>query len=350
MSCAPDSNPILIAGAGPTGLVLAISLLKQGVPVRLIDKGSTYRVGYKGSGIMPRSLELYHLLGFLPTVLEVGAGQVICKTYLPNGENCQEAALRDHLEKNHGFNVELGTELVSFEQHDNGVKARLLKMTSSNGEQVEEIFDTPYLVGADGAHSVVRKQLGLSFLGGEKFEITMVVGDIWAKGLDNIYWHTCGDRTNGLITMRAFESHDGRFNFMVAGKDVDTALSGSSREGFIKTFENITGRTDIEFGELIWLSIYTPKVRMINKFSEGRAFVVGDACHIHSPMGGQGLNTGIPDAFNLGWKLGLVHKGLAPPRLLDSYSLERAPVVAAMLDKTTELTKSAFALRPGDAV
>ncbi len=101
-------------------------------------------------------------------------------------QDCQEAALRDHLEKNHGFNVELGTELVSFEQHDNGVKARLLKMTSSNGEQVEEIFDTPYLVGADGAHSVVRKQLGLSFLGGEKFEITMVVGDIWAKGLDNI--------------------------------------------------------------------------------------------------------------------------------------------------------------------
>ncbi|KAF9017765.1 hypothetical protein BDZ89DRAFT_1103732 [Hymenopellis radicata] len=365
MSCAPNSNPILIAGAGPTGLVLAISLLKQGVPVRLIDKESTYRVGYKGSGIMPRSLELYYLLGFLPTVLALGTGQTIRKTYLPNGESTtkelidlventpdrpfvhrQEAALRDHLEKTFGFSVELGTELVSFEQHDNGVKARLIKKTP-DGEQVEDIFDTPYLVGADGAHSVVRKLLGLSFLGGEKFEVTMVVGDIWVKGLDNGYWHTWGDRINGMITMRAFETHDGRFNFMVAGKDVDTALAGSSREGFIQTFEKITGRTDIEFGDLIWLSVYTPRVRMANKFSEGRVFVAGDACHIHSPIGGQGLNTSIQDAFNLGWKLGLVHKGLAPPRLLDSYSFERVPVVAAMLDKTTELTKSAFALKPG---
>ncbi len=94
-----------------------------------------------------------------------------------------EATLREHLEKTFGLSVELNTELVSFEQYDRGVKARLVKK-APNGEGVEEVFDTPYLVGADGAHSIVRKQLGLSFLGGEEFDTTVVVGDIWAKGLD----------------------------------------------------------------------------------------------------------------------------------------------------------------------
>ncbi|KAF9017766.1 hypothetical protein BDZ89DRAFT_1074518 [Hymenopellis radicata] len=371
MSSQSKLNPILIS---------AISLLKQGVPVRLIDKESNYRVGFKGSGVMPRSLELYNLLGLLPKVQALSGGQRPRKTYLPNGEftvndvidfmentpdkpfinpvmlaqDRHEATLREYLEKTFGFSVELDTELVSFEQYDHVVKARLVKKTP-NGEAVavEETFDTPYLVGADGAHSIVRKQLGLSFLGGEKFETTMVVGDIRATGLDYTHWHTWGNRRSGMVTMRAFETNDGRFNFLCGGKEVDTAVAGGSREGFIKTFQKISGRTDIEFGELIWLSVFTPSVRMAGKFSEGRVFVAGDACHIHSPMGGQGLNTGIQDAFNLGWKLGLVHKGVAPPRLLDSYSLERTLVVAAMLDKTTELTKSAYGLstfKPGTIV
>ncbi|KAF9052492.1 hypothetical protein BDZ89DRAFT_429705 [Hymenopellis radicata] len=390
-------SKVLIVGGGLTGLVLALSLLQNGIPVRLIDKLSSYRVGFKGSAIQPRTLEVYQRLGILPEILAISMRMAPAKVHLPNGQSlvfemftaledlpdrpyvCRVSPLlrrvidvfleqpqllepgspreflRNHIMKNYGCQVELGTELVSFEQDERGVVARLRKH-HTDGSNTEEIFWTPYLMGADGGHSIVRKIAGLQFLGDMKSEGTAVVGDIYVKsGADPNFWNMWGDRSTTMVSLRADERKDGRYNVMMAGVALDTALATSSREELIRAFQHATGATDIVFGDLVWLSQFkyvvgrclgvipaylslSVRMGMLETFQSGRVFVGGDACHVHSPAGGQGLNTSVQDAFNLGWKLALVLKGLSPQSLLETYSLERVPVVAAMLQKTKHLT------------
>ncbi|KAG7094576.1 hypothetical protein E1B28_005403 [Marasmius oreades] len=130
---------------------------------------------------------------------------------------------------------------------------------------------------------------------------------------------------------------DDRFTFTIGGDRVDLERVSSSKGEFIKAFQDITGRTDIEFGDLIYMGTWRLNIRMTDKFRERRVFIAGDAAHVHSPMGGQGLNSSVQDAVNLGWKLALVQRGLSPVSLLDSYTEERLPVIASMLGKTTEL-------------
>ncbi|KAJ3993039.1 FAD binding domain-containing protein [Lentinula boryana] len=378
------SATVLIAGAGTSGLALALSLLRNGLSVRIVEKQLHFHPGERGAGLQSRTLELYKFLGILPDILERSASETTLRNvqYLsaPDdgkpprivhaaqesknsparplvetrflGQNRHEQLLREHILAEYGVQVELGTELQSFEQHPDHVVARLAKIVDSN--PVEETVSVNWLVGADGARSVVRKQLGLSFLG-ESPEMEAVTGDIHVigetlkqdQGDGLLVWIRPDDTPAGFMRPCLVPGKN-LFQFIILGnKDLDLVKISSSREEMIKAFHEITGKRDIEFGELVWMGLWKPNIRMVDSFGNGRVFVVGDAAHVHSPTGGQGMNSGVQDSFNLAWKLALVEKGAAPVSILKSYSDERTPVIASMLNMTTELFRKELAPKPG---
>ncbi|TFK73744.1 hypothetical protein BDN72DRAFT_875643 [Pluteus cervinus] len=367
---------VLIAGGGSSGLVLALTLVKHGIPVRIIEKEANHRVGQRGTGIMPRSLELHEFLDTLPDIEERATliphfafygedGKTVVKStemspYVeptpaiphPNplmlGQDAQEAILRAHL-KQHGCEVELSTELLSFTQADDGVIATIAKRTGQS--QVEETVKYSYLVGADGAHSRVRKMLGINFRGETKTAESIVTGDIFVESGEEVLnrndWHAWGEPSSKMMSLRPAGKGGKLFTLLAMGLDYDQgdishAYMSSSREAFIDEFYKVTGRRDIVFGDTVWLSTWRPNIRMVDQFSVGRVFLVGDAAHCHSPTGGQGMNSSIQDSWNLAWKLALVTKGQAKPSLLDSYTQERLPVIAEMLRKTTQILNTSF--------
>ncbi|KAF9478246.1 hypothetical protein BDN70DRAFT_880202 [Pholiota conissans] len=369
MSKPNASPPILIVGGGPSGLVLALALLHNGVPVRIIEKNAMPRLGQRGAGIMPRSLELFTSLRIIEEVMSSAILTPPVRLYkMPEGiEVVHEFEMsprrsptannpylnpvmlgQDKLEKifhnalaAFGCSVELGTELLSFVQTDGRVRAKLIKRGMSqdmdSGEIEETMFE--YMIGADGARGVVRKQLGLSFLGETRHVENFVVGDIIVEGLSQKYWHMWGEASDVLISLRATETPK-LFNFVIGGRNVNYPRLAQNEDELKKCFYENTGRrTDLTFVEIPWMSQYTPNIRMVEKFGFGRVYVTGDAGHVHSPTGGQGMNTGIQDSFNLGWKLALVVKGIADHSLLDTFSEERIPVIAEMIAQTTKLLK-----------
>ncbi|KAF8178161.1 FAD binding domain-containing protein [Mycena galopus ATCC 62051] len=363
---------VLIAGAGPSGLILAFILLQNGVSVRIIDKETNHRIGSRGAAIQPRTLELYDILGILPNIRKAGVpippmekyergelksmGSIILSPNLeptpdtpyPNVHNIRqdyhEDILRAYLEKL-SCSVELGTELVSFEQFPDRVVARIVK-TDSDGSHHEETTTFDWLVGTDGAHSVVRRQLGLCFLG-ETREGDVALGDIIVEeGLDPKSWHMWQEPPKLLILRSGSTSN--MFMFLCSGHSHDLTDKTMTREEFIEHFYALTDRRDVKFGPATWLSTWRPNIRMVDNMRVGRAFIAGDAAHCHSPTGGQGLNSSVQDAANLGWKLALVQKGLAPPALLDTYSEERLRVIAQMLKLTTDLYVNTFKGKTND--
>ncbi|KAF5338052.1 hypothetical protein D9758_014255 [Tetrapyrgos nigripes] len=367
--------PVLIVGAGPSGLILALSLLRNDVPVRIIEKKLEYSIGQKGAGIQPRTLEMFKFLGILPEMLKeatrlpkmehwsspqgkepisvgdfgLNVEDTPAKPYhnmVAIGQDVQEGILRSVIEKGYGVHVELGSELRSFEQHEDHVTTSIAKVgKGGDGDAVVEEVEVSYLVGCDGARSVVRKQLGLIFVGDTPSIPASLLGDIHiVKGLDNSCMRMWGQMTGKAVLLRPYtiEKPDNRFFFIIGGPGIDAEKLLASREEFISTFYEITGRTDIEFGEMISQAVYRPNTRMVNKFGEGRVFVAGDSAHVHSPSGAQGLNSSFADSINLAWKIALVHKNLSPPTILETYSKERLPVIATMLNKTTELFKKSL--------
>ncbi|KAG0702987.1 FAD binding domain-containing protein [Suillus ampliporus] len=357
--------PVLVVGAGPAGLVAALTLLQNGIPVRIIDKDPSPRIGQRGPGIWPRSLELFNFLN-VPEVNDLGKPAPITRSYKPGtleplgessmvphmepspaipfhipkmiGQQLLDVILRRHLEK-FSCSVEMGTELRSFEQSEEGITTVLAK----NG--ILETFDTKWMIGADGAKGVVRKQLGLTFLGETRDDTRLVTGDIRLKGvgLDRVYWHRFGNFRERAITLRPTDEvgEDG-WQFFIFGQDLDLTKIAQSEELVFETIASLIP-TEVTFNKLVWVSEFRANIRMVNKFSEGRVFVAGDAAHVHSPTGGQGLNSSVQDAFNLGWKLALVEKGLADKSLLETYNAERLPVISEMLEVTTSILNQTVA-------
>jgi 2-polyprenyl-6-methoxyphenol hydroxylase-like FAD-dependent oxidoreductase len=355
--------PVLVVGAGPAGLVAALTLRQNDIPVRIIDKDPNPRIGQRGPGIRPRTFELFNFLN-VPEVNDLAKPYLLIRYYKPGTLECEkevsmiphmertpaipfhaaklmgqqflEVILRRHLEKFSCF-VEMGTELRSLEQSDEGVTAVLAK----NG--ILETFETKWVIGADGAKGVVRKQLGLTFLGETRDDVRMVTGDIRLKGvdLDRAYWHQFGNINRGLSLRPTDEIGEDGWHFSIFGHDLDLTKVAESEELIFETIASVIP-TEITFNKLVWVSMFMANIRMVNKFSEGRVFVVGDAAHVHSPTGGQGLNSSVQDAFNLGWKLALVEKGLADKSLLDTYNAERLPVISEMLELTTTILNRAL--------
>ncbi|KAJ7167514.1 FAD binding domain-containing protein [Mycena filopes] len=347
---------VLIAGAGPSGLVLAISLRQNGVPVRIIDKEPGPHVGNRGAGIMPRTLELYATLGILDDILSNARalvpmamydhGQLVPKSTLllvehheptpdvphPNtlalNQDRHEEILRAYLEKL-ACTVEFGTELRSFEQSGESVVARTLK-TAADGTESEETTE-------DGAHSSVRRQLGLSFLGETRTDKLQALGDIEVEeGLGSDFWHMWNAGAKMILLMQTRNASSKVFTFIYSNRSDKLEDVPSTRDAFVEEFYEVSGRRDVKFGKAAWLSKYRANIRMVDKLRDGRVFVAGDAAHCHTPSGGQGPELLRPRLRPISaGSSRSCHKGLAPTSLLDTYNEERLRVIAFMLDLTT---------------
>ncbi|KAG1722264.1 FAD binding domain-containing protein [Suillus lakei] len=359
--------PVLVVGAGPAGLVAALTLLQNDIPVRIIEQDINPRIGQRGPGIWPRSLELFNFLG-VSEVNDLGkpfpsirgyklgvAEHTHIESMVPRTENTPaipfnvpkfmgqqllDVILRRHLDK-FSCSVECGTELRSFKQSDEGVIAVLAK--KQGDDEILETFDTKWMIGADGGKSVVRKQLGIMFPGETKAEFRILTGDIrlTGVGLDRTYWHRFGDYNDKCVSLRPTDEigEDG-WHFLILGRDIDLTELSQNEELIFEIISSMSP-VEISFNKLVHSSEYRVNIRMADKFSKGRVFLAGDAAHIHSPTGAQGLNSGVQDSFNLGWKLALVEKGLADSSLLETYNEERLPVITEMLDMTTSILKHA---------
>ncbi|KAF7793062.1 hypothetical protein EIP86_004167 [Pleurotus ostreatoroseus] len=363
-------STVLISGAGPSGLVLALTLAKNGVPVRIIEKDREFHQGQRGAGAQPRTIEIYNYLGIAENIIKVGQpmkpfavyklpeGTEIIKTFsmmenrpsTPSipfanvvmiGQHAAQGILRDHLAR-YNVVVERSTELVDFEQDEQGVVAHLVK--HDGDKDVQESVQVSYLVGADGARSVVRKKLGLTFLGVTRPTEHLIVADIEITGLSPDYWHTWGDFATRTVVLMPTERPN-VFSVFGGGVDADIQVALKDRDGLVDYILGVSNRHDLKFGEVLYFSEWRPNVRMVNKFGEGKVFVVGDAAHVHSPTGGQGLNSGIQDSFNLGWKLSLVCNSLSSPSILGAYNSERLPIIQDMLERTTKLLDKTLTYR-----
>jgi 2-polyprenyl-6-methoxyphenol hydroxylase-like FAD-dependent oxidoreductase len=333
---------VLIAGAGPTGLTLACELARRGVPFRIIEAAPGPQPGSRGKGIQPRTLEVFDDLGIVDRVIANGRLAMPIRSTGPDGQVRMsgtetlgdrpdipypaslitpewriEEALRLRLAE-FGGAVEFGTTLSSFEQSDAGVTAVVLK------DGAAETITAQWLVGCDGGHSVVRKQAGIAFDGETRDAVRMAIADVAVDGLDRDAWHMWR-HDEGLVTLCPLPSTD-LFQYQASiapGQDPDLGVANLQA-----ILQRRSGRTDIRLHDPEWTSLWRANIRIVDRYREGRVFLAGDAAHIHSPAGGQGMNTGIQDAHNLGWKLAAA---AASPALLDTYDAERRPIGAGVL-------------------
>ena len=350
------SPEVLICGAGAAGLTLAMELARRGVPFRLIEKMHMAFPGSRGKGIQPRTQEVFEDLGILDRLFATGGVYPPQREYRADGSHTEspvteqegatpaepyhqpllvpqfltEGVMRDRLAEL-GHRPAFGCELVGFVQDESGVTARL---SSAAGE---ETLRVRYLVGADGGRSFVRQALDIGFPG-ETLGVRAVVADVLLTGLDRDAWHRFN--AGGMQAQLSLCPLAGTEMFQLQAAiplqgDVDL-----SAEGLAAMVAERSGRDDIHIHAVTWASAFNMHARLAERYRVGRVFLVGDAAHIHPPTGGQGLNTSVQDAYNLGWKLAAVCVG-APNDLLDSYEAERRPIAAAVLGLSKKLLDDA---------
>jgi 2-polyprenyl-6-methoxyphenol hydroxylase-like FAD-dependent oxidoreductase len=331
------ARPVLIVGAGPTGLVLALWLTRLGIAVRIIDKTAEPGTTSRALAVQARTLEFYHQVGLADAVIaggvkianlnfwvkgaraarvplqRLGEGLSPYPFALVFPQDAHERLLIEHLDAL-GVRVERQTELLCFEQHDGGVRAVLRRLDGS-----EEMCEAAYLAGCDGASSTVRGELAIGFPGGT-YTGLFYVADVEATGpATDDEPHVDLEDADFLLVFPL--QGKGRLRLIGTMRDLPGGEHGTL------TFDDVKGkameRLKLSIAKVNWFSTYRVHHRVAHHLREGRAFLLGDAAHIHSPVGGQGMNTGIGDAVNLAWKLAAVMKEGAPDTLLDTYEPER---------------------------
>ena len=350
MTTATTDIDVLITGAGPTGLVLALWLTNMGIKVRIIDMTAEAGTTSRALAVQARTLELYQQIGLAEAVVErsrtalavnlwvsgkkrahvafgnMGAGISPYRYPVIFPQDEHERLLIERL-SNAGVKIERSTELVSFDLTTDQVVARLKKP-----DRTVESCRASYIAGCDGARSIVREGLKIGFSGGT-YEHIFYVADVEATGsVVNGELHVGLDRSDFLALFPLKEDRRVR----LVGTVSDEALK--QRE--ILRWDDINTRVmewmPIQVARVNWFSTYHVHHRVAERFRQGRAFLVGDAAHIHSPVGGQGMNTGIGDAVNLAWKLAWVMKGRADESLLDSYEPERIAFARRLVETTDQ--------------
>lgn len=347
-----ESSEPLVVGAGPVGLTMASELARHGVRCRIIDRAPQRAPTSRALAIFPRTLEVFERMGVSGRFLAEGhrlhglslhhreeqiakidftsvASPFPFALGLPQADT--ERLLGEHLTSS-GIKVERGVELTSLTQTSEVVRAVLRRPDGA-----EEIAETPWLIGCDGAHSTTRHALGMDFAGAQ-YDESFILADVQLESslaTDRVHLFLGDDGIVGIIPF-------GRGRWRIVAN-----IPSQSR------YETLPDVTLAEVGELVarraapgfrvsdpvWLSRFHISYRKVQAFRQLRVFLAGDAAHIHSPAGGQGMNTGIQDAFNLGWKLALVIKGDAPAQLLASYHIEREPVASEVLKLTDRITR-----------
>lgn len=342
---------VLIIGAGPTGLVLALWLSKLGIKVRILDKTNGPGTTSRALAVQARTLELYRQLDLADAVVASGhqvpaanlwvKGQPAARlpfdsigaTLTPYPflhiypQDQHEQLLIKRLQ-DLGVEVERNTELLDFIQHDATVSARLRLPDGS-----EQTCEAQYLAGCDGAHSTVRNGLHIEFPGGT-YQQVFYVADVDASGPPmNGELHVDLDEADFLAV----------FPLAGAGRArlIGTVRDARAEQPEQLRFEDVSQRAiehlHLQVLKVNWFSTYRVHHRVAAQFRQQRAFVLGDAAHVHSPAGGQGMNTGIGDAINLAWKLCSVLKGKAHDDLLDSYPIERMAFARRLVATTDQV-------------
>ncbi|MFM0551629.1 FAD-dependent monooxygenase [Paraburkholderia sediminicola] len=370
-AAANDASPVLIVGAGPTGLAAAMSLARAHIPVRLIDKAMQPNPYSRAIGIQARTLELLEQHRLVEPFLELGHRARIANLF-SNGmrlaqldfdplhtrypyllfldQSVTERLLTEHL-ATLGVTVERGVELTMFAQGSASIQATLRRADGHT-----ETMRPSYMIAADGAHSTIRHRLGLSFEG-KTFEQTFLLADLHAETdwpEDEFHIFASGE---GLVAL--FPMGHGRHRLIADHAVEPAAVAPSATPAVLgepplnkvpspsleecKALIARRVRERVDVSDLAWSSYFHLNSRMVDRLRVGRIFLAGDAAHVHSPAGAQGMNTGIQEAFNLGWKLARVLKSAAPDRLLDTYHLERHPIERDVLRQTGFITHMAEA-------
>ncbi len=351
---------LLVVGAGPVGLMMACELARHGVPVRIIDKAAERSQTSKALGIFARTLEVFEASGVIEPVL--AAGQKIFALNIRQGEKNlaridlssvaspypfvfslpQSETERILIERLHslGVEVERSVELLSLNQTDTVVQALVRR-----GDGSEETIETPWLLGCDGAHSGTRHALGMPFEGAP-YDESFVLADVRVesslpKNEAHLFFSD-----EGLFALFPFrENERARIIANIPPGTRDENLPEPTLEEMQQMAER-RGPRGLRVSDATWISRFHISHRKVANFRKLRVFLAGDAAHIHSPAGGQGMNTGIQDSFNLAWKLALVVRGRAPAALLASYNNEREPIAKGVLNLTDRITRVATLSNP----
>jgi 2-polyprenyl-6-methoxyphenol hydroxylase-like FAD-dependent oxidoreductase len=366
-------SDVLVVGAGPVGLTMAAELARHGVRCRIVDRLAKPSPHCRAIGVTPRTLEIWDDMGIAREMIDAGLWidglRSIIHGYPSNDAHLDlsdlpyselglpqyetERLLARHLGR-FGVAVERGTSLQALKQDDKGVTIRLER---TGGVAEEARFR--YVVGCDGAHSAVRHALGITFQG-DAFPMMFMLGDV------HIAWDL--PRGMALRALRLAEDaapdmfiaiplpEPGRYRVSMLAP-AELASTGGSDHGIqseargpnlgeIQAVADDLVPAKPRISDLRWSSMFRISMRLAEYYRRGRVFIAGDAAHIHPPTGGQGMNTGIQDAYNLAWKLALVLGGQAPEGMLDSYEAERRPVGAEVVARTRAASES-YGREPG---
>ncbi|KAL1682881.1 FAD binding domain-containing protein [Schizophyllum commune] len=374
---ASEPIPVLIVGAGVSGLILAILLAKNDVPFRIIEKlPSGGRIGAKGSGVQPRTQELLEIMGIpYDELMASGMGPLEMRFYAPPdglqpaktfplaermppnptvpypelvtvSQANLEALLHRQLSK-YGAQVEYSTTLQSISQDEDSVTAVVTK------DGIVERIEAQWLVGADGARGSTRKFLGINYVGESRPGDKIFIADVTVPGnFPRDYWHAWGQFHTSAVGLLPLGGGDPtHFQLHLMGPEIDCEKVKTPQD--VKDqFYKISNRKDIVIEDVRWMTAWTANVRLADRMQVGRCILAGDAAHCHSPAGAQGMNTGVQDSFNLAWKLAAVVKGASSASILASYEAERYPVISAMLQISNDMHSRLFAReapKEGDA-
>lgn len=348
-----NNLPVLIVGAGPAGLVMACELARNAIPFRIIDKKSERTSASNAIWIQPRTMELFDQINIANRFIEIGhscnainlyaegnhlsrlSSEKLDSAYpyfLMLAQSETENILEAHL-KNFGNEVERSSELINIKYTDNSAIA-----TIAHSDGTTEIINSDWIVACDGANSFVRQKSGLNFKGediSEQFMVADAVIDFSYMPKDEIHYFF----DKGTLFV-AFPLGSGKYR-VAANLHLDYPRKIFTEREVIEIVQE-RGHGKYYVKNVEWISPFWIHGKLVEHMRQGPIFFVGDAAHIHSPAGGQGMNTGIQDAFNLAWKMALVIQRKAKTSLLDSYHDERYPIVKKVITQNNDFTKMAL--------